>query len=710
MSTRRITGAVVTAGLLSVGVAFPESPLVGVVFAQGCTQQCPGIVWGAPNPLPGGFKFVIEQDPNMQQLNSEQLQTVKDSGYLAGQDWKYESERRTNGPIHTQIEWKDGSQGSNDVKIVITDTAQTATYDYQTRVFTLPRSVSVGSNNQYRLAIFRHEFGHALGAAGSECSNSVMSPTSESSYRAYFTECDQTRLSAQMGEIRRDDDADGWFHDQDCDDNNSAVQEYEECQEWHCENVLHWQWVEGACLEGSPIILDVRGNGFSLTNREDGVLFDLDADGVKTLIPWTSAGSDDAWLVLDRNGNGLIDDGTELFGNFTPQSGSQHPNGFVALAVFDEVAAGGNENGWLDRQDAVYSVLRLWRDINHDGVSQPRELRDLATSGVRAISLDYSESRRVDQWGNAFRYRAKVVDGRGRDIGQWAYRRVLRGSRPERASVISYCKKAARPLVWQGRRTWVAWCAWLSITLGCVSVAAAQQPSDSPSVAARIAALEARQAELEKELATLKARLQAAIRGTTEAVRPPQPVPGDPVPIAGLPMQGSETAAIVVIEFADFQCPFCRKFYQETWPTIDRTYVQTGKIRYVFQHLPLERLHPHSLGGASAAECAGQQGKFWAMRDHLFRNPTTVAKELVAQGALLGLDTPQFQSCLVETGVVAVRRQASAAARLGISSTPTFLIGVLEGDSVRVVRRLSGAQPFALFRNLLDPLLGSAER
>jgi hypothetical protein len=178
------------------------------------------------------------------------------------------------------------------------------------------------------------------------------------------------------------------------------------------------------------VIVDVVGNGFALTNRTDGVMFDLDRNGVREQLPWTAAGSDDAWLVLDRDSNGWIDDGSELFGNFSPQPRSAAQNGFLALAVFDRPENGGNANGWIDNGDTIFSELRLWQDVNHDGVSHPDELHALRRAGVRRISLEYRESRRVDQWGNWFRYRAKVIDGRGRDIGQWAYDVYLSGRPP----------------------------------------------------------------------------------------------------------------------------------------------------------------------------------------------------------------------------------------------------------------------------------------
>jgi hypothetical protein len=159
-----------------------------------------------------------------------------------------------------------------------------------------------------------------------------------------------------------------------------------------------------------PLVMDVMGEGFHLTDTANGVVFDIRADGRPFRIPWT-AGSQNAFLALDRNKNGMIDDGSELFGNKSPQPLSAHPNGFLALAVYDKPANGGNGDGMIDSPDLIFPQLRLWVDANHDGISQPGELHTLPEMGIFSIGLDYSLSRRTDEFGNVFRYKARINQG-----------------------------------------------------------------------------------------------------------------------------------------------------------------------------------------------------------------------------------------------------------------------------------------------------------
>jgi len=143
------------------------------------------------------------------------------------------------------------------------------------------------------------------------------------------------------------------------------------------------------CL-GSPIVIDTQGNGFALVGLEAGVQFDIFGDGKPILLGWVQG--DDALLVLDRNGNGLIDSGLELFGNHTRlQSGRRAENGYQALAEFDV-----NGDSVIDERDPVFSGLRLWLDRNVNGVTDAGELTTLADHGISGLDLSYRESRKRD--------------------------------------------------------------------------------------------------------------------------------------------------------------------------------------------------------------------------------------------------------------------------------------------------------------------------
>ncbi|HEX7150030.1 MAG TPA: hypothetical protein VF618_00985 [Thermoanaerobaculia bacterium] len=156
----------------------------------------------------------------------------------------------------------------------------------------------------------------------------------------------------------------------------------------------------------SPIVINVDRGGYRLSGPDDPVQFDLDADGALDTITWTARGEGMAFLALDLNGNNWIDDGSELFGNYTRISGDTAANGFVALAQYDR-----NGDRRIDERDPIWSALVLWADVNHDGVSQREEMGAVAATEITALDLDYVTSGRSDPAGNTYRFQARLQRG-----------------------------------------------------------------------------------------------------------------------------------------------------------------------------------------------------------------------------------------------------------------------------------------------------------
>ena len=166
---------------------------------------------------------------------------------------------------------------------------------------------------------------------------------------------------------------------------------------------LHAGSVWGRC---TPIVIDLGNNGINLGEAGVGVYFDVNADGVRDHVQWVRRGGDEGFLALDRTGNGLVDDGAELFGVGTPLilEGRNAPNGFVGLAQYDSRQLGGNDDGLISEADSIWRQLRIWVDSDADGVSTYNEMHTLGSYGITSLETIPKIRKHVDAAGNVIPY------------------------------------------------------------------------------------------------------------------------------------------------------------------------------------------------------------------------------------------------------------------------------------------------------------------
>jgi protein-disulfide isomerase len=245
----------------------------------------------------------------------------------------------------------------------------------------------------------------------------------------------------------------------------------------------------------------------------------------------------------------------------------------------------------------------------------------------------------------------------------------------------------------------------LFVTLFGPRLAFSQSSNDLEQLREEIEALKEGQKAIQGELEKIKGLLQG--------VRAPSPRAAENVVlnIEGAPYKGLENARLTLIEFSDYQCPFCSRHFRQTMPRIEKDYVDTGKLKYVFLNFPIESIHPKALKAAEAANCSGKQGKYWEMHDRLFANQKALTlKDILQYAQALDLDIAKFQQCL-ESGSQAerIRAEISAGREAGISGTPTFFLGFTEPNSskVKILRVIKGAHPYASFKSAMDSLLSS---
>jgi protein-disulfide isomerase len=222
-------------------------------------------------------------------------------------------------------------------------------------------------------------------------------------------------------------------------------------------------------------------------------------------------------------------------------------------------------------------------------------------------------------------------------------------------------------------------------------------------------AQEDRLSRIEKELAEIKRDVAAVRQMLTNALQGQAPAERE-VSIDDAPIRGNPKAKLTLVEFSDFQCPFCGRFFHQTLPQIEKEYIQTGKLRLVMRELPLTAIHPFAQKAAEAAECAGVQGKYWEMHDKLFQNQKALEVPHLKQYAKqIGLNSSVFDECLDRGAQVPkIQRDIQEARSLGVNGTPGFFLGLTTpGKTIKGVG-IEGAQPIEVFRQEINRLLGQA--
>jgi protein-disulfide isomerase len=220
--------------------------------------------------------------------------------------------------------------------------------------------------------------------------------------------------------------------------------------------------------------------------------------------------------------------------------------------------------------------------------------------------------------------------------------------------------------------------------------------------------------EIRKDLEALKAGQKAIqkeleiIRGMLSGKQPP--LENVIITLDGAPSKGDKDAKVTMVEFSDYQCPFCGRYVTQTLTQVMDEYVKTGKVKYVFRDFPLEQLHPQAFKAAEAAHCSGEQGKYWEMHDRLFQNQKALdVKELAGHATVLELDMPKFQTCLSSGKYgTSIRKALEEGQKYGVRGTPAFFLGLSDpkdSSKLKAVTFVSGAQPFSAFKEAIDKLL-----
>ncbi|MCJ7633203.1 DsbA family protein [Candidatus Bathyarchaeota archaeon] len=246
-------------------------------------------------------------------------------------------------------------------------------------------------------------------------------------------------------------------------------------------------------------------------------------------------------------------------------------------------------------------------------------------------------------------------------------------------------------------------CAVLLVWLAATGLTFAQQTD--PKLWEEIQALKKGQEEIRKQLLEIKQLIQSR-----PAAAPAAPdVRNVPVDLGNRPAKGSTSAKLTLIEFSDYQCPFCARHTKDTNPQLQKEYVDSGKVRYVYFDMPLESIHKSAFKAAEATRCAGDLGKYWEMHERLFASQQKL-EPWSEHAKALDLNATMFDNCMSSGKYAqAVRADIAVAQKLGITGTPSFLLALSDPKDPQKVTGLSllrGAQPFNNFKTELDKALG----
>ena len=211
-----------------------------------------------------------------------------------------------------------------------------------------------------------------------------------------------------------------------------------------------------------------------------------------------------------------------------------------------------------------------------------------------------------------------------------------------------------------------------------------------------------------KQIRQLLEKQQVQLARVMAPQQPGPPPPPEKVQMSignGWYALGRADAPVTLVEFADYQCPYCKRFHTDAYAELKKNYIDTGKVRFVSRDLPLE-FHPFALKAAEAVRCAGDQNKYWELRDSLYANAAPPNEDVIKKSVeSLSLDEKGFQACMDSDKYKAdVQKDASEAATLQISGTPTFVLAKSAKDKLEGIR-IVGAQPFSTFQSAIDRLL-----